>query len=314
MSPGAGRLRHRVGQKIQEQELWRPGQRVTVAVSGGMDSVVLLDVLAATAAWHGGALHVATADHGIRAESHEDAALVAELAREHGLPFTAVRLELSADTSEAEARSARRAALCAIPGDVVALAHHQDDQAETVLLQLLRGTGSAGLAGMRWKRGRFVRPLLGEPRSALRAYADDRHLRWKDDPSNDDPRYLRNRIRHEVLPLLEALRPGAGAALARASRAVAEDTDLLAACVAFTPEAAGPPWDAAWVANAPAALVRRAILLAFPELTTAQLDDVVAAARRGSGTIELGSRRSLRVGAGLLCLQPPLTGPPSGRC
>jgi tRNA(Ile)-lysidine synthase len=307
MTSGGGRLRHRVGQAIREQGLWKTGQRVTVAVSGGLDSVVMLDVLAETAAWHGGVLHVATADHGIRPESHEEAAFVAELARERGLPFTCLRLGLGAGTSEDAARRARREALCSVPGDVVALAHHREDQAETVLLQLLRGAGSVGLSGMGWRRGRFVRPLLGEPRDALRRYADERGLPWRDDPSNQDPRHLRNRVRHEILPLLEIVRPGAAEALARAARAVAEDAELVAACVAFTPEAAGPPWAAEWVARGPPALVRRSLLVALPALSAAQLDDILAAARRGSGTIDLGSQGSLRVAGGLLTLSPPLT-------
>ncbi len=305
MSSGLGRLRHRVGQAIQEHGLWRPGERVTVAVSGGLDSVVLLDVLADTADWHGGVLHVATVDHGIRPDSPDDAAFVADLARERGLPCTVLQLGLGPGATHNEARASRYDAVGSIPRDGVALAHHRDDQAETVLLQLLRGTGSAGLAGMRWKRGALVRPLLGEPRSALRQHAVERGLRWRDDPSNVDPRHLRNRVRHEVMPLLEALRPGAAATLARAARAVAEDSDFIRDFLASASEAAGPPWSAEWVAEGPPALVRRAILLAFPEANAAQIDDIVAAARRRSGTIELGPRGSLRVVGGLLTLHHP---------
>jgi len=289
---GPGRLRHRVGQVVRGHGLWEPGRHVAVAVSGGLDSVVLLDVLLATRAWHGAELSIVTVDHGIRPESAEDAAFVAALAHRHGLPCHTAALSLGPQASEDEARTARFAAFDAVVCDAVALAHHRDDQAETVVLQLLRGTGSAGLSGMSFRRGRFVRPLLGEAREALLAYARHRGLRWREDPSNGDPRYLRNRVRHEVLPLLEDVRPGAREALARAARAVADDRELVAAQL---PEGIGPPWPASWVGSGPAALVRRALLAALPTLTAAQLDDIVASARRGSGTIQLGSRATVHI-------------------
>jgi tRNA(Ile)-lysidine synthase len=281
-----------VGQIVRDHGLWQPGQHVAVAVSGGLDSVVLLDVLLATRAWHEGELSVVTVDHGMRPGSAEDAVFVADLAREGGLRFRSIALALGPDASEDTARTARFAAFDGVPSDVVALAHHRDDQAETVLLHLLRGTGPAGLSGMAVRRGRFVRPLLGEPRDALLAYARHRGLTWREDPSNADPRYLRNRVRHEVLPLLEEVRPGAREALARAARAVAADAEIVEAQL---PDEVGPPWPVSWVGTGPAALVRRALLAALPALTATQLDDIVASARRGSGTIDLGSRGTVHI-------------------
>ncbi len=220
---GPGRLRHRVGATVRDRALWSPGDRVAVAVSGGADSVALLDLLDLTRRWHQGRLEVVTVDHGLRDGSADDAAFVWELARSRGLPCTWVSLGLRAGASEAECRDARYRALDALSADHVALAHHRDDLAETVLLHLVRGTGVRGLVGMRWRRGRYVRPLLDVARDDLRRWLRWRELSWREDPTNSDPGRLRNRLRHEVLPLLEDLRPGAVAAVARSALRTADE-------------------------------------------------------------------------------------------
>jgi tRNA(Ile)-lysidine synthase len=207
---GPGRLRHRVGEGIRRDGLWAAGDRVTVAVSGGLDAMVLLDVLRETERWHRGRVEAVTVDHGLRPESSADAAFVWDWCRARGVPVRWVALGLGR-ASEAAARAARYSAY----GEgVVAIGHHRDDLAETVILALLRGTGHG--PPMRPRNGRFVRPLLGTPRADLRRWAEWRGLAWREDPTNRDPARLRNRIRHEVLPLLESVRPGAGAAIARA--------------------------------------------------------------------------------------------------
>lgn len=292
-----GRLRHRVGETIASRGLWRAGDRVVVAVSGGLDSVVLLDLLLETRGWHGGALAVATVDHGTRADSAADADFVADLAAAHGIELHRTAAQLGEGASEDRCRRARYAFLESLEADAIALAHHRDDQAETVLVQLLRGTGTRGLAGMGWRRGRIVRPLLDVPRSALQAWASHRGLAWREDPGNTTPSYLRNRVRHEVIPLLEALRPGATEALARSARAAAADADLIAALV----PGGADGWPLAWFAETAEPLARRALLDAEPSLGNSHVDALLALVRRGAGALDLpGGRRAVIAGDRLI--------------
>ncbi len=276
---GALRLRHRVGQAIASHTLWEPGQRIAVAVSGGMDSVVLLDVLVEIAAWHRGELMVVTVDHGTpHAARH--AAWVEAHAASLGLPCRVFAVSPKS-TSEEHLREARYAAFEGVAADRIALGHHADDLAETVLLHLLRGTGVRGLAGMARRRGRYVRPLLDESRDSLVAWAAKRGLGWVEDPSNASHGPLRNRLRHEVLPLLEAARPGAAAAIARSARHAADvDAWLGEEAARHT-----PPWPTGWVAEGPTPVVRRALLAAVPRASAASLDAVIAAARQGRGRV-----------------------------
>ncbi|MBK8050133.1 MAG: tRNA lysidine(34) synthetase TilS [Anaerolineales bacterium] len=234
---------------------------LVVGVSGGADSVCLLHLLHAVAPELGLTLHVAHVDHGLRAESPSDAHFVRELAASLDLPFHLVTLApASLRTAhagiEAAAREARYGALCAIarnvafPGQVpcLAVAHHRNDQAETVLLRLIQGTGVGGLGAMQpatmvsytqqpaESLVRLIRPLLQASRTDLVAYLERQDLHWCCDASNEDRHFLRNRIRHEVLPLLEEMNPaivaalGRTAALARAAsdRLERHDAELLA--------------------------------------------------------------------------------------
>jgi tRNA(Ile)-lysidine synthase len=169
------------------------GTRVTCAVSGGPDSVALL-VLAAAAGCEVTAVHV---DHGLRPASAAEAEVVAAAARRVGAGFRGVTAHVADGPNlEARARAARHAAL---PEDAL-FGHTADDRAETVLLHLLRGSGLPGLAGIR-DDGRH--PILGLRRAETRALCASAGLVTVDDPSNRDPRHRRNRVRHEVLPLLE---------------------------------------------------------------------------------------------------------------
>lgn len=222
-------LAHRVGANIARHGLWAPDDLVIVAVSGGMDSVVLLHVLIHTSRWHRGRLEVATIDHGTRDGSASDAVFVQALADRHGLPCHVASLGLG-DASEGTCRRARLAALYGILGErrgVIALAHHERDQAETILIQLLRGSGLAGLSAMGWTYDRRVRPLLDISHADLLRYAEENGLAWVEDPTNAEPRFLRNRVRREVLPLLDAVRPGAVGALARSATRIAADQAFL---------------------------------------------------------------------------------------
>jgi tRNA(Ile)-lysidine synthase len=304
------RLRHRVGEAIVAHELWGPGHRVAVAVSGGLDSVVLLDLLRATAGWHRGALSVVTVDHGTRPGAAADAAFVLALARRAGIPALSIALGLAADASEDACRRARYRAFDALRVDRVALAHHRDDQAETVLLHLLRGTGTAGLGGMPRRRGRYVRPLLGIPRADLAAWARARGLSWREDPTNAAPRFLRNRLRHQVLPLLESLRPGAGAAIARAAEHAAHDEALLSEQArALAPGPDGFERDA--LLAAPRPLARRALLAALPGARATHLDAILATARRGHGRVHLPGGQVVRTQGAKIRVEPPASAAPA---
>jgi tRNA(Ile)-lysidine synthase len=235
-------------------------------------------------------LEVVTVDHGLHAASAGHAAWVSALAAAQGLRCTVLRLALDPGADEASARAGRYAAWDALPVDRVATAHHADDVAETVLVNLIRGTGTAGLAGIPRRRDRYVRPLLDEDRGSLSAWAAARGLGWVEDPTNADPRFLRNRIRAEVLPLLASLRPGAARAVARSAATVRLDVDLIDALVAATPDAQGPDrWPRAFVTGAPEPIVRRALAAASPGISPRAVAAVIRAAERGSGRVPVRS-------------------------
>lgn len=229
------------------QALFTPGP-VVVAVSGGADSVALLHALHTLAPVWGLSLHVAHLDHGLRTDSTADAEFVAQLAAAYALPFYLDRLAPDAlarapQGIEAAARRARYAFLRGVAWQVgspapVITAHHQDDQAETLLLHLIQGSGLDGLAGMRGV-GRLpddpdapavplLRPLLEVDRAALRAYVAACGLAWREDSTNADPAFLRNRLRAEVMPALAALNPNVSATLARSATLLAAEADYTA--------------------------------------------------------------------------------------
>lgn len=211
-----------------------PGQRATVAFSGGLDSTVLLALMAAHAQPLGLALRAAHIAHGLQAAAAAWPAHCAEVCVQLGVPFERIDVQVAPAGAgiEAAARTARYAALRALGGDWLALAHHRGDQAETVLHRLTRGAGVAGAAGMRYvdRRGaapHLLRPLLNESRGELLAWAKAHGLRWIEDPSNTDTRFSRNFLRQDILPALAARFPGAEAALARAASHFAEAAELL---------------------------------------------------------------------------------------
>ncbi|RTK95028.1 tRNA lysidine(34) synthetase TilS [Candidatus Saccharibacteria bacterium] len=176
-----------------------PG-RYVVAVSGGVDSVALLDILSKTP---GLKLTVAHFDHGIRGDSSLDRELVQKLARQYGLPFVYHQGNLGAGTSEEAARLARYAFLRQVQrasqAQAIITAHHQDDVLETAIINMLRGTGRRGMSSLQSHR-HLVRPLLTVPKSDLQAYAKDQGLVWREDSTNQDLTLLRNYIRRVLLP------------------------------------------------------------------------------------------------------------------
>ena len=220
-----------------------PADRVLVAVSGGADSLALVAAAAfeATSPRNAERPYVigVTVDHGLQEESSATAAAVVEQMGALGVDETAtirVQVDVAAGGLEAGARQARYAALAEfaarVDASVVLLGHTRDDQAETVLMGLTRGSGGRSLAGMResFTDGpvRFVRPFLEVTRAETEAACTALGLTWWEDPHNQDQRFLRARVRHVVMPLLEAeLGPGFAAALARTAPALRVDMDLL---------------------------------------------------------------------------------------
>lgn len=204
-----------------------PAGRFCVAFSGGVDSMVLLHSMAALANRQGGlvlrAVHV---DHGIHPDSGVWARQCGEAAASLDVPLRVLEVRIPPESPqgpEAAARAARYAALEAeiAAGEMLLTAQHRDDQAETVLLQLLRGAGPRGLAGMpaarSFGRGSQLRPLLAFERSELLEYARQHRLEWLEDPANRDDRFARSYLRAEVMPRLRARWPAAAANLARAA-------------------------------------------------------------------------------------------------
>ena len=177
---------------------------VVVACSGGADSLGLL-LLAHAAGLEPTAVHV---DHGLRADSADDAEVVAHAADRLGVPWQTVRVQVvPGGNLEARARDARYRALASaseqLGARAILVAHTADDQAETVLINVMRGSGTAGLAGMARRQGNVVRPLLHMRRADVRAMVERAGLPIAEDPTNDDRRWRRAWIRHDVLPMLE---------------------------------------------------------------------------------------------------------------
>lgn len=218
---------------IARYALIAPGERVLVAVSGGADSVALLHVLLRL----GYRVTAAHLDHAARSGSAEDAAWIAARCAEWGVPSLSERRPVPPGAGfEERAREARLAFLADVARQtahaVVALGHQREDQAETLLQRLARGTGPAGLAGMAPRRPlvpgvSLVRPLLDVPRDALRDALGAWGLPWREDPTNADPAYARNRIRREVLPPLAAAYPEAIANLAALAALVREEEAVM---------------------------------------------------------------------------------------
>lgn len=218
---------------IRRERLLAPREALFVAVSGGIDSMVLLHVLrrlghACTA------LHV---NHGLRgAESDGDEDFVRAHCEQEGIAFRSARVDVDALKAEQPvstqmaARLLRYEWIDEMMGPVgaarCALGHHADDVVETLFINLLRGTGRWGWGAMGPRRGDYIRPLLLVHRADIEAYARERGIRWREDSSNASEQYQRNRIRHELLPLLESIRPGSQRTIARSARLLRHLTQL----------------------------------------------------------------------------------------
>ena len=253
-------LLRQVRRTIEQYGLLVPGDGIVAGVSGGPDSLCLLHVLVQLRAEYGWRLHVAHLNHGARgADSDADAEFVAALAADWGLPATVQKQDVPALARtrrmafEETARRVRYAFLAQVAAEVgaakIAVGHNADDQAETVLMHFLRGAGPAGLRGMLpitpitdyrmiepldgedsvipEPAPSIIRPLLEVPRSDIERYCTAHGLRPRFDRSNLDTTYFRNRLRHELLPLLESYNPNIRARLCHTAAVVADDYELL---------------------------------------------------------------------------------------
>jgi tRNA(Ile)-lysidine synthase len=204
------------------------GKRLAAGLSGGIDSIVLLHVLRSLAPQFGYRLSAVHVHHGLSPSADDWLRFCSAFCRDPGIPFKAIKVKVAKKRQglEAAAREARRAALSRLHVDAIALGHQLDDQAETVLLNLLRGAGTQGASGMAAigsLGGKILlRPLLDVPRTALAAYARENGLNWIEDESNENVSLTRNFLRHRVGPLLAQKFPRWQSALARAARHFAD--------------------------------------------------------------------------------------------
>lgn len=253
----------RLAQFILRHDLFPPAGRVGVAVSGGADSVFLLHALRELAARWNLQLSVVHVEHGIRgAASTADAEFVRKLAAGFSLPFHIHSANVPAlgDNQEQAARRVRNAFYAELLAngtlDRIATGHTRTDQAETVLYRILRGSGLAGLSGiLPVTREGVVRPLLELDRAEIQAWLRDRNIAWRDDETNLDPSYARNRIRHEILPLLrEAFNPRLDEALANLAT-LSRDEEAY--------------WEATLAFHHPPIASHQPLILSTPQLTAA---------------------------------------------
>jgi tRNA(Ile)-lysidine synthase len=269
-----------VQRTIAAHRLCEPGDRLLAAVSGGPDSMALVHALWELRDRLGITLEVATVDHGLRPEARREAELVRERAAALELPFHLLRVTVARGGGSLQ-DAARRARLGALEelasrrgARRVALGHQVDDQAETVLFRIVRGTGLAGLAGIPYQRGPFIRPLLDVRRAEVLRYLRRRSIPFVEDPSNADLRFARARIRHRILPALAAENPRVAealVALAAAARAGSQAGD-----------------------TAPAGLNRRA----------AEVIERLRAAGAGSTRVDLAGGRVAEIAYGSVRLRP----------
>ncbi len=277
---------------IDKHQLLPPSGEVIVAVSGGADSLCLLHLLNRLCGpgkrYPEVRLHAAHLNHKLRGEaSDHDAATVADIVESWGLPYTSGEVDVAAlaraerRSLEDAARSARYSFLREVAqGKPIAVAHHADDQVETLLLHFLRGSGLTGMVGMLPRQQDIIRPLLEVRHAETVAYCQEHGIEPLEDLSNTDPRFLRNRIRHELVPLLESLNPGFDSTLLRNAGVIGVDVEWLEAQI-----------DACW-----------------PTVVISEQDDVITLRLEAFSSLPLSLQRHLlrRVTAHLCGGQSPL--------
>jgi tRNA(Ile)-lysidine synthase len=279
-----------VTERPLETDLIVAGKPLLVLLSGGGDSVCLLDVALRLGAAVS-ALHV---NYGLREGADEDERFVRELCAGLGVPLTVERVALGEGGNLQErARDARYALAERLAVRDYAAAHTATDQAETVLYRLAVSPGSRALWGMAPRRGRLVRPLLGVTRDEVREYLRERGLSWREDPSNADRRFARARVRHDLLDALRTIGPAAERTIAETARQLREEGEVLEAAVsdALDRLGGGPAVSASELIREPPA-VRRLLLRRLAEATGGELaagdvERILALGGRGSKSLDI---------------------------
>ena len=280
----------------RESGLVRPGEPLLVMVSGGGDSVALLDIAERVGA-SVSALHV---NYRLRDDSSVDEELVRQLCEERGIALTVERVELGGEGNLQErARDARYALAEELAEGDYAAAHTASDQAETVLYRLAVSPGSRALLGMAPRRGRLVRPLLAVTREEVRDYLRGRGLEWREDPSNADRRFARARVRHDVLDALRELSPAVERTIAETAHQLRDEADLLDHTVGdVLKELGGGPAIALDTLREHPPALQRLVLRALAEqaagdpgpraLSRREADEILALGDRGTKSLDLG--------------------------
>jgi tRNA(Ile)-lysidine synthase len=268
------------------------GETVVVGVSGGADSVALLLALVTLASMWRLSLSVLYVDHGLRPDSSADGDFVRLIGARLGVPVVVSNVRVGRGSVEAAARAVRYAALEAAADRAgasrVALGHTSDDQAETVLMRLLEGAGVRGLAGIPPVRGRIIRPLIDARHRDAVAALQAAGLPWIEDPSNTDRKFFRNRVRHELLPLLgAAYEPAIVTRLTAVARAARRSVDALE-------ETAARELDRLADRSAGALMLSRAALAALPPAVAAEVLRRAAASFGNRAPLRAWGYRGLR--------------------
>ncbi len=288
------------------------GARVVVACSGGADSTALAHAcMALVRDRRLGELTLVYVDHQLRPDSAADGDQVARLAAAGGAAMRVLTVEVDRGQAslEAAARQARYAALDAVAAELgaarVLLAHTASDQAETVVMRLIRGTGVVGLSAIPRRRGLYLRPLLGLSRADVEGYLGQHRVTYVNDPSNDDRTFLRNRIRHDLLPRLRAENPDIDAALCRVAAAASEQretVDFAAGWLLAASATAEGGLDVDRLAAAPSQVIKRALALAVENAGGMPLEarhqrsllELVQRAPAGTVSVDMPSLRVVR--------------------
>lgn len=311
----------RFEQCLSQQCRLAPGSRVLIALSGGADSVALLMLFLSVMDSYPLSVFCAHVEHGIRGdEAQEDLAFAGALCREKNIPFYAAHVDAPAYARERgcgleeAARTLRYAFLektaDEIGADVIALAHHAGDQRETVLLHAMRGSDIRGLCAMRFRRGRLIRPLLEQEPQALRDMLEAMEQPWREDGTNTDERYTRNRIRRTLLPQMEETVPGAGAAMERLARAAQRDEDYFSALLKpleVIALADGAAMERTALASLHPAVLSRAIVrltdrAGIAPQSARTIDSIMAALSSGEAAVNLTDGAHAVVGKRYLCM------------
>ena len=271
----------------RESGLVRPGEPLLVMVSGGGDSVALLDI----AVRIGAGVAVLHVNYGLREDAGADEDFVRELAGALDVPLHAHRVSLPDGNTQERARDARYALAEQLAEGDYAAAHTASDQAETVLYRLAVSPGSRALHGMAPRRGRLVRPLLAVTREEVRDYLRARGLEWREDPSNADRRFARARVRHDVLEALRELSPAVERTIAETARQLRDEAEVLDAAVdeALKELGGGPAISLDALRENPPALQRLILrALAARVLSRHELDRLLELGSKGSKSLDLG--------------------------